>query len=164
MNAVAAARIVPLADVPAVVDVLAERHHAEWGALMPGWSRADAIAELADHATRRSVPTTLVALADDGSAQGSVSVVDVDAPEFADLAPWLASLYVWPQARGRGLGAHLVEAAVAIAAACGVARLHLFTRAHRAWYASLGWQVLERRRLGTVDVDVMWVAPGRMSP
>jgi hypothetical protein len=47
-----------------------------------------------------------------------------------------------------------------------VARLHLFTPAHRDWYASLGWQMLERRRLGEVDVDVvvMWIAPGRMSP
>jgi predicted N-acetyltransferase YhbS len=164
VNAVAAARIVPLADVPAVVDVLAERHHAEWAALMPGWSRADAIAELADHATRRSLPTTLVALAGGGSVQGSVSVVDVDAPEFADLAPWLASLYVWPQARGRGLGARLVDAAVSFAAACDVTRLHLFTPAHRDWYASLGWQVLGRRRLGRVDVDVMWIASGRISP
>jgi GNAT superfamily N-acetyltransferase len=157
-----AARIVPLADLPALVDVLAERHHAEWGALMPGWSHAHARAELTDHANRRRVPTTLVAVDVDGEPLGSVSVVDEDAPEFADRSPWLASLYVWPRARRRGLGARLVEAAVELAAACGVPRLHLFTPDHRAWYEALGWQWSARRPLGAVDVDLMWIAPTRV--
>ena len=114
-----------LADVPGHVDTLARWHHGEWGALYADWSLADAAAELRDHATRRTRPTTLVAL--DGDALvGSVSLVDEDAPEFADRGDaWLASLYVVPAARGRGLGAALAQALAAHATALGLDRLWL---------------------------------------
>lgn len=146
---------------PGLVPTLADWHHAQWGHLYTHWTHAVASAELADHATRRGLPTTLV-LMDGDELLGSVSLVLEDAPELCEHgSPWLASLYVRPEARGRGLGAKLVRAAVAQAAALGVEELFLFTPEHAGFYARLGWQPLARTALLGTPVDLMTIAPVR---
>jgi GNAT superfamily N-acetyltransferase len=140
---------------------LAGWHHAQWGHLYDHWTLDVARAELADHATRRGLPTTLVAV-EAGEPLGSVSLVLEDAPELCEHgSPWLASLYVRPEARGRGLGARLVQAAVAHAAALGVSELFLFTPEHAGFYARLGWRPLARTALLGTPVDLMTIAPAR---
>jgi N-acetylglutamate synthase-like GNAT family acetyltransferase len=117
-------------------------------------------AELGEHATRASgLPATLLAL-DGEELLGSVSLVFEDAPELQEHgSPWLASLYVKPQARGRGIGAALARAAVARAAQVGVDELFLFTPEHRDFYARLGWRPLARTALKGTAVDLMCIAP-----
>lgn len=150
-------RIAFLADHPRHALTLAHWHHREWGGLMPDWTRGDAERELADHAVRRDIPTTLVVLDDDGALVGSVSVLDEDASQFRDLSPWLASLYVAPTARGRGLGARLVRAALDLARDQGVPRLYLFTPDRASFYERLGWTVLGSRLLAGRAVTLMAV-------
>jgi GNAT superfamily N-acetyltransferase len=148
-----------LAEAPTHADTLARWHHAEWGDLYTDWSLDDARAELHDHATRRTRPTTLVAL-EHGELLGSVSLVDSDAPELDALGDaWLASLYVVPKARGRGLGAALVRALIAHAAVQRIDRLWLFTPEHAGFYARLGWNEAGRTHLGRTPVTVMHVVP-----
>lgn len=144
-----------LADHPHWVETLAAWHHAEWAHLFDEWTLEVATAELADHVTRRSVPTTLV-LHDSGQLLGSVSLVIEDAPELqGEGSPWLASLYVLPSARGRGHGSRLVHAAVNLAAEQGVDCLYLFTPDHAAFYERLGWSRRMRTRLHGNDVTLM---------
>jgi len=140
---------------------LAGWHHAQWGHLYDHWTLEVATAELRDHATRRTLPTTLVAV-EAGAPLGSVSLVLEDAPELCEHgSPWLASLYVRPQARGRGLGTSLVRAAVAHAATLGVDELFLFTPEHADFYARLGWRPLARTALLGTPVDLMAIVPAR---
>src|SRR5918993_5633449 len=139
----------------AAIPLLADWHHAEWGALYDHWTQATCAAELADQATRRTLPTTLV-LVDAAQVLGSVSLVLEDAPEFAsEGSHWLSSLYVRAEARGRGHGARLVRAAVDHAAALGLDQLFLFTPAHRAFYERLGWRPMVRTTLKGTPVDLM---------
>jgi GNAT superfamily N-acetyltransferase len=152
-------RIAFLADHPQHALALAHWHHREWGSLMPDWTRGDAERELAGHAVRRDIPTTLVLLDDDGALVGSVSVLDEDASQFRDLSPWLASLYVAPTARGRGLGARLVRAALDVARDQGVPRLYLFTPDRASFYERLGWTVLGSRMLAGRAVTLMAIDP-----
>jgi N-acetylglutamate synthase-like GNAT family acetyltransferase len=141
------------------IATLAAWHHAEWGHLYDEWTLEIAQAELADHATHRSLPTTLV-LIDDDKLLGSVSLVLEDAPEFANEgSPWLASLYVVPWARGRGLGAMLVNAAVATAARAQIETLFLFTPEHAGFYQELGWRLITRTSLKGTAVDLMEIEP-----
>ncbi|KAA2284971.1 GNAT family N-acetyltransferase [Arenimonas fontis] len=157
MSAVA---IVPLADRPDCVPLLARWHHDEWAGLYEGaWTLEECESELRDHASRRHLPTTLVAL-EDGRPLGSVSLVREDAPEFRDLGDaWLASLYVLPAARGRGLGKRLVRELVALAAREGLPRLWLFTPEHEAFYAGLGWQRVGEASLHGRRVTLMDIRP-----
>jgi len=144
-----------LADDPRHVTQLAGWHHAEWTKLYSDWTLEVATAELEDHATRRTIPTTLCLL-DDERLIGSVSVVLEDAPELQGEGDvWLASLYVLPEARGRGHGARLVRAAVALAAEQGVARLHLFTADQVGFYERLGWTRLGQTMLRGTCVTLM---------
>lgn len=148
-----------LADHPGHVPVLARWHHAQWGHLYEDWTLEVAEAELRDHATRRDMPTTLVALEDD-ELLGSVSLVEEDAPELRNHGDaWLASLYVRPEARGRGLGALLVRAVVAFAADQRVERLWLFTPEHESFYARLGWRARESATLRGTPVRLMDIRP-----
>jgi predicted N-acetyltransferase YhbS len=150
----ALSHIEPLGPEPGLATWLAQRHHAEWRSLMPGWTLSSAVTELVDHVGRERPPMTLVAF-DGPTPVGSVSLVELDAPEFDDLSPWLASLWVRPASRRRGIGGALVDAAVGRAARCGWTRLHLFTPDHADWYAARGWRRVERRHLGVTAVDVL---------
>jgi GNAT superfamily N-acetyltransferase len=152
-------RIEFLDQHPGLVPTLAAWHHAQWGDLYDHWTLEVAHAELADHALRRSLPTTLVLLEGE-TLLGSVSLVLEDAPELCDQgSPWLASLYVLPEARGRGMGARLVRAAVATAAEQGVTELFLFTPEHAGFYERLGWRHLVRTALKGTPVDLMQIEP-----
>jgi GNAT superfamily N-acetyltransferase len=157
-------RIAFLADHPEHALTLARWHHREWSGLMRDWSREEAERELTGHATRRVIPTTLILVDDADELLGSVSLIDEDAREFADLSPWLASLFVAPPARGRGFGAGLVRAAVELAAQLGVPRLYLFTPEHADFYRRLGWREYQRRRLGDREVAVMCIDPPLPAP
>ncbi len=156
-------RIDFLADHPQHALTLARWHHREWGALMRDWSHGDAERELTGHATRRTIPTTLVLL-DDDALLGSVSLLDDDASQFRDLSPWLANLFVAPPARGRGLGAGLVGAAQNLARELGVPRLYLFTPEHLDFYQRLGWQRLGERLLDAHPVSLMAIDLAPLEP
>lgn len=161
MSAGARWRLVPASAAVAHLQALARWHHAEWAALYAGWSEAEAFAELRAHAAGEGVlPSTLVALGEDGALLGSVSLLVEDSPDLVDFqGPWLASLFVVPQARGCGLGQALVCALVAQAAAAGLPRLRLFTPRHRAFYERLGWSFEASARVGGQAVDVLTRVP-----
>jgi predicted N-acetyltransferase YhbS len=150
-----------LADAPEHVGTLAAWHHGEWASLYTDWTRTVAEAELADHATRLTLPTTLIAT-EDNVLLGSVSLVSEDAAELAYFGgPWLASLYVAPAHRGRRLGATLIGALIAHAAEQGVETLRLFTAHHIDYYRRLGWQLQARAELNGTPVSVLSIQPQR---
>lgn len=146
----------PLAERPEWVESLADWHYEEWGGLYgAAWSLALCRQELQRHAAAPGCPGTWVA-EEVGVLMGSVSVVEKDADELSEVAgPWLASLYVRPAARGRGLGRALIRAAEAAAREAGFPRLWLFTLEHTELYRALGWQLDHVGRVQTTPVTVM---------
>jgi predicted N-acetyltransferase YhbS len=143
-----------LADRPQYVARLAALHHAEWAWIDPEWTLAEAHANLRLHTAGTAIPTTRVAFVD-GELAGSVSLLANDHARIRRWSPWLASLLVLPEFRCRGIGAALVREAVAIAARFGIERLYLYTDDAAAFYARLGWSMVERHPLDGMDVDVM---------
>ena len=71
------------------------------------------------------------------------------------LAPWLASVYVRPDRRGEGVGSRPVRQVVALAAGAGIGKVYLFTPDRKAFYAGLGWTLLEHTIYREREVDVM---------
>ncbi|MGF3024504.1 GNAT family N-acetyltransferase [Methylobacterium aquaticum] len=88
------------------------------------------------------MPRTFVLL-DDDEPVGMASLVAHDLDPRPDLTPWLAGVFVAPQARGRGHAVRLVAAVEADAAALGIATLWLYTRSAEALYARIGWRNVE---------------------
>lgn len=135
-----------LADYPHFAEPLARYHYTHWHESLPWWTHDEALAELQNHARRRDIPTTLVAV-HEGQLLGSASLVLEDLPEedlpgFASLSPWLASVFILPAWRGQGLGSLVVEAVVAQAQVLGIPQIYLFTAGQELFYRRLGWSVL----------------------
>jgi predicted N-acetyltransferase YhbS len=143
-----------LADHQEMSARLASWHYQEWQALLPDWSFAQALAELQTHTGRRQIPTTFVAI-EDGRPVGSASLIEADLPGWDHLTPWLASLFVTPGFRGRGLGRELVRRVVEEAKALGVPVVYLFTAGQAGYYQRLGWQPYQRAEHRGREVLIM---------
>ncbi|MCP4230028.1 MAG: GNAT family N-acetyltransferase [bacterium] len=138
-------RIEYLADYPQHLRQLAEWHHTEWSKYNPGDTVEKRVERMQAHLGKRQVPTTFVAL-DGGVLMGSACILEQDMHEGRlDLTPWLASVYVSPDFRKRGVGSALVARVEEEARALGVETLYLYTPDRESLYARLGWAVLERR-------------------
>jgi GNAT superfamily N-acetyltransferase len=143
-----------LADVSFFRDELASLHAAEWKHLYADWDEHAALAEFLNQKADGSLPATLV-LHEGMELVGSVSVVFGDCPARLDLDPWLASLYVVPQRRGRGHSLDLVRSAIELAAAAGAKQLHVFTESAEKLFQRCGFEMLERTMLQDVPISVL---------
>jgi GNAT superfamily N-acetyltransferase len=128
-----------LADHPEMIPVLAAWHYQEWATLLPDWSLDQAQAELQSHTGHCQIPTTLVAV-EHGSPLGSASLLVADLDGWEHLSPWVASVYVIPSWRGRGLGSQLVSRAVEAASVLEIPAVYLFTAGQSGFYHKLGWE------------------------
>lgn len=146
-----------LADHPEYVETVARWQWDEWGT-DPDDSLAARVADLRDQTDPDRIPTTYLAL-DGGAALGSASLVEDDMSTHRELSPWLASVYVAPAARGRGVASALVWRVVAQAAAMGVARLYLYTPDAQGLYAKLGWRVIATEHFEGHLVTIMTIDP-----
>lgn len=130
-----------LADYPHFIPVLARWLYDEWGRNNPAASLEGNTALLREQCRRDELPITLVAV-NDSKPVGTATVRLWDLASRPDLSPWLASVFVQPERRGRGLGKQLVRAAETHAVRLGVTTLHLFTYSHASFYTGLGWRYL----------------------
>jgi len=100
------------------------------------------------------IPFALVAH-DGAEFLGTSSVITADLPERPQLTPWVAAVWVEPQARRHGIGAALVERAALDCFALGIGRAYLCARRERAsFYQRLGW-ILAERDVGPHPLDVL---------
>ena len=110
----------------------------------------DVAARVRDYSAQSSdrIPCTLVASVGEWIV-GSVALVEDDTEgQFLDVprTPWLASLFVHPAMRRRGIASALIAAAESMARRNGVETLWLHTPwgyLARGLYARLGWVVVE---------------------
>jgi GNAT superfamily N-acetyltransferase len=90
------------------------------------------------------IPFALVAH-DGGTFLGTASVIASDLAERPQFTPWVAAVWVEPEARRHGIGAALVDRAARDGFALGIVRLNLCARPQRSgFYERLGWTVIER--------------------
>lgn len=148
-----------LADHQEHIPRLAEWLHAQWGYLHENDSVERRAARLEARANRGGVPVTFVAV-EGGTLLGSASLVDADLEARPELTPWLASVYVAPEHRGRGVASALVRRVVEEARDSAIGRLYLWTTDQERLYARLGWSPLERMRFAGEDIVIMEIEPG----
>ena len=121
---------------------LARWHHAEWAAITPHLSVADRAAGFRARARRGVIPTAFVAVLG-ADVVGLACLVECDIESHQHLTPWLASVLVAPEHRGRGIGSALCERTTEEARILGIKKLYLFTFNRQRLYARLGWSALE---------------------
>jgi predicted N-acetyltransferase YhbS len=139
-----------LADHMGFVPILADWHHREWKDATLELTAA----ELQTHTRRRYIPTTFVAI-ENGRVIGSTSLLVADLKGWEHLTPWVASVFVDPAWRNRGIGRALINRAVDEARQLGVSDVYLFTASKQEYYTRLGWQTLERSQFNGKEIVIM---------
>ncbi|MDX9668333.1 GNAT family N-acetyltransferase [Pseudomonas sp. P5_152] len=79
-----------------------------------------------------------------GQLLGGASLASSDLADRPDLGPWLACVFITPEARRRGLATQLIEGICGHARDAGFTTLYLHTHSQSNYYTKLGWEVLER--------------------
>jgi predicted N-acetyltransferase YhbS len=147
-------QIVPLVERPELVDQVAAWGFAEWGHLNPGQTQQSRTARIRERMNIDRVPIVLVALDDAGSMVGTASLL-FDDLEGDPRNPWLASVFVPAEQRGKGIASALVVAIEDAARRLGYPTLYLFTTSAARLYAGLGWRALEQRDYRGEHIQVM---------
>jgi GNAT superfamily N-acetyltransferase len=143
-----------LADVPECAPLIAKWHHDQWAYMNPGRTLQERITEYQTKHGKAQIPTTVVAFSQDQPA-GSAALIAHDMDTHLELTPWLASVYVSPEHRGRGIGSALVRRIEEEAISLGIEVLHLFTPDRESLYARLHWKVMFREEYRGEQVTVM---------
>jgi GNAT superfamily N-acetyltransferase len=146
--------IVNLQEAPSVLTLVAQWQFQEWGWQYPGQTVHDRLMQLQQHLSSSSIPATYVAFADDFLA-GIVSLVVHDMVEHPALSPWLASLYVAPKYRNKGLGTRLVKHAEKAAYEMGYNALFLYTGEALGYFLDRDWEAIHTMQRGGGQVVVM---------
>ena len=129
--------IVPLADCPAVLPVLAGWLHREW---LQRWglTEAEACDEMRGRLNTDAMPLAWVAQLG-GRPVGTVSPVPDDPPVGPGRICCLSGLYVVPAWRRRGIGGRLCRHALAQARRLDCGPVGLYTDGHEEFYRRRGW-------------------------
>ena len=151
-------KIVDLKDVPSYLSTLAAWHFEEWNYMSANSSLAGWVEKMKVYLEPEFIPTTFVAL--DNELLGSAAIVQNDMDTRMELGPWLASVYVEPMFRKRGMGSRLVHHVMSQARKNGIKKLYLFTPDQEEFYKGLGWKELERTYYRGCDVTIMYVDIG----
>lgn len=131
-----------LADHADAIPILAQWHHDQWQTITPHLTVADRIAGFRSRLRRLGVPTGFVAVVDE-VVVGMACLVAHDMETRPALTPWLATVLVAPDYRGRGIGSALSERVVTEGRALAFPKLYLVTFDKTTFYARLGWSNLE---------------------
>lgn len=123
-----------------LLDTLAQLIFTTW----PEEMKADGYHSWESYATHyrnQSHDTIYIAQSKTGTLLGTVSLVAHDLPEKKHLSPWIASLYVYPDYRGKGVGKKLIAYALS---QCKIETVYLWCHKHMLdYYKVLGWNVIE---------------------
>lgn len=130
-----------LDDDPGVVSTIAGWIFSEWGHLVPGRSLQTAHQKVRQAAGRTEVPLTLVGF-ENGQPVGTASIDSEDMDTHPELTPWMASVYVAPAMRGRGIGTALCRRVKEELLRLGIGRAYLFTPDQEKLYQRLGWKTI----------------------
>lgn len=133
-------KIEPLGNYPELVSLCARWNFEEWGQAA-GRTLEDTVEGFGPFLDPAGQQRAFIGFAHDLPA-GLVLLIDNDLESHPHLKPWLASLFVIPEMRGKGVGKALIRAVEIAARDQGHAALYLYT-SKVGYYRRLGWQEFE---------------------
>ena len=134
-------KVVALAEHPHHWQTAAEWSFAAWHHEFP----SDTVQTYLDqYRLAASNPERLIeiyaAVDSDNKLLGVATLVDDDElPDAPEPGPWLAAVFVTPDARKFGVGSALVEHVSNRARELGYPEIYLYPEHQELWYASKGW-------------------------
>ena len=137
--------IVALSERPELLTTIATWIYDQWWSHVPEHSARTLADILLNKRTSDQIYESFIAILDSVPV-GTATILDhdVDTERRPELTPWLAAVYVIPEARRQGIGQKLVSHATAFAQSKGCRTVYLWTTDRRNWYEKLGWQLIEQ--------------------
>lgn len=137
--------IVTLSERPDLLATVSAWICDQWWSHLPEHSARTVEGMLRERRKADHICESFVALRDSVPI-GTATVLDHDihTERRPDLTPWVAAVFVVPEARGEGVGEQLVRAATAFAQSRGCKTVYLWTTDRRNWYERLGWRLMEQ--------------------
>ena len=134
-----ALQIYPLSEKPEFAETCAAWSFGEWGCYVEGSSLEKTLQAYKKRASKdESIPRTWVGMI--GSKMvATTSIVECDHNDHKDLTPWLASVFVHPEFRGKGYASALIKNTHNEVKKMGVEKFYLFTPDAAELYAKHGW-------------------------
>lgn len=146
--------ILDLKEEPEHIPTLANWHHNEWAHLNPDDSLQKRIEKMQSYLGRGLIPSTFIAKERNRLA-GSAAIVKHDMDTRLELSPWLASVFVTPEYRQKGIGTKLVLHVMEKAKNEDINTLYLFTPNREKFYKELGWSTFSEELYRGQEVTVM---------
>jgi len=145
--------IVSLVDRPDLVPVVG---HWLWDAFWnkEGYTLEQTVATVAGWTSPLGPHQDFVLLVE-GEATGTSSLVAHDLDSRPDLTPWLANVFVKPEARRRGHVGKLVAAVEYACRAASISPVWLYTHTAERLYARAGWRTVEYFNYGGHNCALM---------
>jgi len=143
-----------LADHPSHLPTVAAWQHAQFGYLTPNATLEDRTERLRRSLQKDALPMAFVALSGSGALMGSAGILPTTITH-QHLTPWLSSVFVPSEYRGKGIASALSLRAAREAARLGFDRLYLFTPRSEALYARIGWTTFDRIQHDGVSLTLM---------
>lgn len=147
-------KITNLRYYPQHLQILAGWHQNQWGYLNPGETLTMRIERMQSYLNPDAIPSMWIAIEND-ELLGSAAIDACDMDTRPNLTPWLASVFVKPEHRRRGVAQRLVERVIAEAAALKQQHLYLFTPDQENYYRDLGAELISREEYHCEQVSVM---------
>ena len=134
-------KVVALAEHPDHWQQAAEWSFTAWQHEFPSDTVQTYLDQFALAATKpKRLLEIFAAISDDDRLLGVATLVDDDElPDATEPGPWLAAVFVRPEARKSTIGSSLVQTAVSRARELGYAKLFLYTEHAENWYKTKGW-------------------------
>lgn len=139
---------------PESIPIIAQWHQDQWQHISPDLTTQRRIKLYSTYTNTPDIPSCLLALVDNRAA-GSASLVASDMDSHPHLGPWLASVYVHPDFRRRGIATQLIEKILQTARQTGVKTLYLFTPDQLNFYQKRGWKLIESGLYHGENIDIM---------
>ena len=133
-------QIVPLADRPDLIPVCAAWNHAEWGEFT-GSTLEQTAKAFSDISREDDGQAARVALWN-GEPTGLILLIHSDLETHPHLKPWVASVFVTPDHRSKGIAKALVDAIEDAAQKHGYGEAYLYTNKPNL-YRQIGWNDFE---------------------
>jgi predicted N-acetyltransferase YhbS len=147
-------RIEHLIDCENHLATVANWQQAEFGYLNPSVTIEQRRSRLLESLQRDGLPLTIVAVSEESLAIGAATLLPKTITH-QHLTPWLSTVVVPPEFRGKGIASALSLRAVSEAARLGFKTLNLFTPRNESLYKRLGWETCERSNHNGLPIAIM---------
>ena len=127
---------------PEHLPTIAKWQQDEFGYLNPSGTLEQRERRLREATDLERLPIALVALSNEGVLMGSASILATTLTH-KHLSPWLSSVFVHPEHRGKGIASALSMRVCEETARLGFEKLYLFTPRNETLYARLGWTTFD---------------------